>query len=40
MAWLFALGIIALAVYNRGFRKILLWGSPVWVIIAYFTVGA
>ena len=35
MIWLFALGVIALAVYNRGFRLVLLWGSPVWVIMLW-----
>lgn len=32
MIWLFALGIIALAVYHEGFRKVLLWTSPIWLI--------
>jgi hypothetical protein len=42
MAWVFALGIIALAVYNTGFRKVLLWGSPLWfvVYILFFYVPA
>jgi hypothetical protein len=34
MAWIFALGIITLAVYNKGFRKVLLWGLPLWLFIA------
>ena len=29
MVWLFALGIIALAVYHNGFRKVLLWSSGI-----------
>jgi len=33
MAWIFALGVIALAVYNPGFRKVVLWGSPVWIFL-------
>lgn len=33
MFWLFALGIIALSVYNTGFRKVLLWGTPVWILM-------
>ena len=38
MVWIFALGIIALAVYNAGFRKVLLWGIPVW-FVAYIMFG-
>ncbi len=36
MVWLFLLGIIALAVYNAGFRKVLLWGMPAWLLVAFF----
>lgn len=35
MIWLFLLGIIALAVYHTGFRKVLLWGLPLWILIAF-----
>jgi hypothetical protein len=34
MVWIFALGIVVLCVYNKGFRKVVLWGSPVWVALA------
>jgi hypothetical protein len=34
MVWIFLLGVITLAVYNKGFRKVALWGSPVWLFIA------
>jgi hypothetical protein len=40
MAWIFALGVLALAVYHRGFRKVLLWGSPVWLAIAISFTGS
>jgi hypothetical protein len=40
MFWIFAGIVITLAVYNRGFRKVLLWGMPLWLLIAFFTVGA
>jgi hypothetical protein len=40
MAWIFALGVAVLATYNRDFRKLVLWGIPVWLVIAYFTIGA
>lgn len=33
MVWLFLLGIITLAVYNVGFRKVLLWTSPLWILV-------
>lgn len=39
MAWLFLLGIITLATYHRGFRKVLLWGLPVWLIVLLMVVG-
>ena len=39
MVWLFLLGIITLAVYNRGFRKVLLWGMPAWLFIAIMVVA-
>jgi hypothetical protein len=39
MIWLFLLGIIALAVYNKGFRKVLLWGMPVWLFVAIMAVA-
>jgi hypothetical protein len=35
MVWLFLLGIITLAVYSTGFRKVLLWGLPAWLFIAF-----
>lgn len=35
MIWFFLLGIITLAVYHPGFRKLLLWGSPLWLLIAW-----
>lgn len=39
MAWLFLLGIITLATYHRGFRKLLLWtaglGAAFMLIIAF-----
>lgn len=35
MAWIFALGVIALAVYHKGFRKVLLWGSPIWLFVLF-----
>ena len=34
MIWLFFLGIITLSVYNSGFRKVLLWTSPLWIFAA------
>jgi hypothetical protein len=40
MFWLFASVIITLAVYHKGFRKVLLWGMPAWLLIAFFTVGS
>lgn len=39
MIWLFALGVIALAVYNRGFRLVLLWTSPIWLIAIITALG-
>lgn len=29
MFWLFALGVITLAVYHKGFRKVLLWTAGI-----------
>lgn len=36
MVWIFLAVVLALAVYNRGFRKVCLWGMPVWLLIAFF----
>ena len=33
MIWFFAAVVLALAVYNRGFRRVLLWGSPIILLI-------
>jgi len=37
MFWIFAAVVVTLAVYNRGFRKVLLWGIPLWLIILIAT---
>lgn len=39
MVWIFLAVVIVLAVYNPGFRKVLLWGMPVWLIIAFLIGG-
>jgi hypothetical protein len=38
MIWIFVLGIIAIAVYHEGFRKLLLWcgGAVVAITIVIF----
>jgi len=36
MVWIFLLGVITLAVYNKGFRKVLLFGLPLWLLVAFF----
>lgn len=36
MIWVFLAVVLILAVYNPGFRKVLLWGMPVWLLIAFF----
>ena len=33
MPWVFALGVLVLAVYHEGFRKVLFWGVGVSVAI-------
>jgi hypothetical protein len=40
MIWLFALGIIALAVFHAGFRKVVLWilGGTVFFVVVYIIV--
>jgi hypothetical protein len=38
MFWIFAAVVVALAVYHVGFRKVLLWGMPAWLIIAFLIV--
>jgi hypothetical protein len=40
MFWIFASVVAVLAVYNRKFRKIVLWGTPLWLLVVYFTAGA
>jgi hypothetical protein len=40
MIWLFLAVVLVLAVYNPGFRKVLLWGMPAWLIIAAIMTGA
>lgn len=39
MFWIFALGIVALAVYNPGFRKVTYWAVPLGVIIWFLTLA-
>lgn len=33
MIWLFALGLIVLATFHRGFRKLALWGVAISVVL-------
>jgi hypothetical protein len=33
MVWIFLAVVLILAVYNKGFRKVLLWTSPLWIFI-------
>lgn len=35
MIWLFLAVVLVLAVYNPGFRKVLLWGTPLWLLIGF-----
>jgi hypothetical protein len=37
MVWIFLLGVLALATYHKGFRKTLLWTSPLW-LFAWFLI--
>lgn len=39
MFWIFALGLIVLAVYHRGFRKVLLWVMGSAVAAIALTIG-
>jgi hypothetical protein len=34
MVWIFLAVVLVLAVNNKGFRKVLLWGMPAWLLIA------
>jgi hypothetical protein len=35
MIWIFLLGIVALAVFNEGFRKFVYWAAVPAIFIAY-----
>jgi hypothetical protein len=35
MVWLFLAVALVLAVLHPGFRKVVLWGMPIWLIIAF-----
>ena len=39
MIWIFLAVVLILAVYNRGFRKVLLWGMPIWLLITLMITG-
>lgn len=39
MFWVFGSVVLVLAVYNKGFRKVVLWGSPVWLLILAVAFG-
>jgi hypothetical protein len=39
MVWVFGSVALVLAVYNKGFRKVLLWSSPVWLLILAVAYG-
>lgn len=36
MIWIFLSVVLILAVSHPGFRKVLLWGLPVWALVAFF----
>jgi hypothetical protein len=36
MIWAFLSVVLILAVGHPGFRKVLLWGLPAWLLIAFF----
>lgn len=36
MIWVFLSVVLVLAVSHAGFRKVLLWGMPVWLLLAFF----
>lgn len=36
MIWVFLSVVLILAVTTPGFRKVLLWGMPVWLLLAFF----
>lgn len=36
MIWIFLSVVLILAVAVPGFRKVLLWGLPVWALVAFF----
>lgn len=39
MVWFFLAVVLVLAVYNKGFRKVLLWGSPAWLLVIAIAFG-
>jgi len=39
MIWLFLSVALILAVLNKGFRKVALWSSPVWLFLLMVSFG-
>lgn len=39
MVWVFMSVVLVLAVHNKGFRKVLLWSSPAWLLIIAIAFG-
>jgi hypothetical protein len=35
MVWFFLSVVLAFAVISPGFRKVLIWGLPAWLLIAF-----